>query len=83
MAALTPGDRSLKRILEIHRLRHPDHTEDRVRQEVKDFLRRSSGLEPDIRKIEDGGLAGLTTAQARNCAMLVMRNTTDITKLYR
>lgn len=81
--ALDPEDLHYKAILGLHSMRHPGREPARVQQEVKDFLRRAFGLGPDARTPQAGGLAGLTTTNARDAVMLVQRNLLDITQLYR
>lgn len=80
---LQPGDIHYRTIVEIHTMRNPSREPARIQQEVKDFLRRAFRLGPDARTPQEGGLAGLTVSNARDASMLVQRNLTDITKMYR
>jgi len=49
---------------------------------VRSFLRRAYTLAPDSRDPHDGGLSGLTTDNAADAFLLVIRTTADITTLY-
>jgi hypothetical protein len=70
-------------LLGLHSMRHPRRSTERNANEVKDFLRRAFGLDPDCRKAIDGGLAGLTNVNARDAFFLARASQEDITTLYR
>jgi hypothetical protein len=80
---LTPQSLPWRKLVELHQDRHPNRGRQRVEAEVQSFLRRACRLGPDSRTPADGGLAGLTSDNAADAFLLVIRNTTDMTELYR
>jgi len=79
---LTTNSLSWKKLVELHQDRHPQRGRERVEAEVRSFLRRAYTLPPDSRDPHDGGLNGLTTDNAADAFLLVIRTTADITTLY-
>jgi hypothetical protein len=80
---LTANSLAWKKLVILHQGRHPHRDGERVASEVRDFLRRARRLPVDARAPEEGGLEGLTTDNAVDAFLLVIRNTTDMTRLYR
>lgn len=83
MADLTETNPHYQALLHLHQTRHQDRKPERIVAEVRDFLRRAFRLPPDARTPDQGGLHGLTAANAKDAMMLATRNPTDLTTLYR
>jgi len=79
---LTTSSLAWRKLVQLHQDRHPQRGRERVEAEVRSFLRRAYTLAPDSRDPHDGGLSGLTTDNAADAFLLVIRTTADITTLY-
>lgn len=79
---LTANSLAWKKLVQLHQERHPYRDRQRVEGEVRDFLRRARRLPVDARSPADGGLEGLTADSATDAFLLVIRNLTDMTKLF-
>lgn len=79
---LTTNSLAWKKLVQLHQERHPNRDRQRVEGEVRDFLRRARRLPVDVRSPEDGGLEGLTADSAADAFLLVIRNLTDMTRLF-
>jgi len=79
---LTTSSLAWRKLVQLHQDRHPQRGRERVEAEVRSFLRRAYTLPPDSRDPREGGLSGLTTDNAADAFLLVIRTTADITTLY-